>query len=221
VAAEVAMEPPLSMADEDLQSAREAVIAAFRPLDPDEVVLGQFRTYNQTEGIAPDSTTDTYVAARLWIDTDRWLGVPFVLRTGKKMAVSAQRVSLIFKPAEGPLHSAGRFPNVLAFDLKGNGAIEIDMTVKKPGPEPEPAESTTRLNLENVAEGGMTAYTSLIYDVFTGNRSLFTSSAGLAAAFRAFQPLLDQPPAVQTYEDDSWGPAAADQLTDGLGWQLS
>ncbi|HZA03630.1 MAG TPA: glucose-6-phosphate dehydrogenase [Propionibacteriaceae bacterium] len=221
VAAEVAMEPPSSMAADDLQSAREAVIAAFRPLDPAEVVLGQYSSYRQTEGVAPDSTTDTYVAARLWIDTDRWRGVPFVLRTGKKLAVSAQRVSLIFKPAEGPLHSAGSFPNVLAFDLKGNGAIEIELVVKKPGPEPVPAESATRLNLENVADGSMPPYTSLLYDVLAGNRSLFTSSAGLAEAFRAFQPLLDDPPELETYDDDSWGPAAADRLTDGLGWQLN
>jgi glucose-6-phosphate 1-dehydrogenase len=220
VAAEVAMEPPLSMSAQHLQDAREAVIAAFRPLDTDEVVLGQFQSYRQTEGIAPDSETDTYVAARLWIDTDRWRGVPFVLRTGKKLAASAQRVSLIFKPAEGPLHSTGRHANVLAFDLKGNGAIEIEMTVKKPGPEPEPAESTSRLNLENVAEGSMPPYTSLIYDVLTGNRSLFTSSAGLEHAFRAFQPLLDHPPAIEIYDDDSWGPAAADRLTDGVGWHL-
>ncbi len=220
VAANVAMEPPLSMGAEDLQAAREAVIAAFRPLDLTEVVLGQYRTYTQTEGIEPDSTTDTYVAARLWVDTDRWRDVPFLLRTGKKMAVSAQRVSLIFKPAEGPLHSTGRYPNVLAFDLKGNGAIEIEMAVKKPGPLPVPAESTTRLNLENVAEGAMAPYTSLLHDVLVGDRSLFTSSAGLAEAFRAFQPLLDHPPAVQIYDDDSWGPEAADALTDGLGWQL-
>ncbi len=220
VAAQVAMEPPLSMAADDLQSAREAVIAAFRPLDPAEVVLGQFASYRETEGIAPDSTTDTYVAARLWIDTDRWRGVPFLLRTGKKMAGSAQRVSLIFRPAEGPLHSSGSTRNVVAFDLKGNGAIEIEMVVKKPGPEPEPAESATRLNLENVAEGSMPPYTSLLYDVISGNRSLFTSSAGLAEAFRAFQPLLDNPPALETYEDGSWGPAAADRLTDGIGWQL-
>ncbi len=221
VAAEVAMEPPLSMKAADLQDAREAVISAFRPLDPSEVVLGQYASYRQTEGIASDSTTDTYVAARLWIDTDRWRGMPFVLRTGKRMAASAQRVSLIFRPAEGPLHSTGSFPNVLAFDLKGNGAIEIEMTVKKPGPEPEPAESATRLNLENVAEGSMAPYTSLLYDVLTGNRSLFTSSAGLAEAFRAFQPLLDNPPALETYDDDSWGPGAADRLTDGLAWQLT
>ena len=220
VAAEVAMEPPLSMGAEDLQAAREAVIAAFRPLDVAEVVLGQYRTYTQTEGIKPDSTTDTYVAARLWVDTDRWRDVPFVLRTGKKMAVSAQRISLIFKPAEGPLHSTGRCRNVLGFDLKGNGAIEIEMTVKKPGPDPVPADSTTRLNLENVAEGSMAPYTSLLHDVLIGNRSLFTSSAGLAEAFRAFQPLLDHPPEVQLYDDDSWGPEAADALTDDLGWQL-
>jgi glucose-6-phosphate 1-dehydrogenase len=142
VAAEVAMEPPLSMSAEDLQAAREAVISAFRPLDPDEVVLGQYRTYRQTEGIADDSKTDTYVAAKLWIDTDRWRGVPFLLRTGKKLAASAQRVSLIFRPAEGPLHSTGAHRNVLVFDLHGNGAIEIDMTVKQPGPEPLPAEGT-------------------------------------------------------------------------------
>jgi glucose-6-phosphate 1-dehydrogenase len=76
------------------------------------------------------------------------------------------------------------------------------------------------LNLENVAEGAMAPYTSLIYDVLTGNRSLFTSSAGLEAAFRAFQPLLDHPPAIETYDDDSWGPPAADRLTDELGWHL-
>ena len=94
------MEPPLSMGAEDLQDAREAVIAAFRPLDPSDVVLGQYATYRQTEGIAPDSTTDTYVAARLWIDTDRWRDVPFVLRTGQE--AGGQR------PAGQPDLPAGR-----------------------------------------------------------------------------------------------------------------
>ncbi|MCW2812290.1 MAG: glucose-6-phosphate 1-dehydrogenase [Friedmanniella sp.] len=222
VAAEVAMEPPLSMSAADLQSARETVIAAFRPLDPKDVVLGQFASYRSIEGVADDSTTDTYAAARLWIDTDRWRGVPFLLRTGKKMAVGAQKVSLVFKPAQGPLHSTGNLRNVLIFDLKGNGAIEIQMTVKKPGPDPIPAASCTKLSLQNVADGAMAPYTSLIHDVFTGNRSLFTSSAGLQAAFEAFAPMqTDARPEVQTYEDGSWGPAAAEALTGDVGWQLS
>jgi glucose-6-phosphate 1-dehydrogenase len=222
VAAQVAMEPPLTLAAQDLQDARESVIAAFRPLDPSEVVLGQYRSYRETEGVPDDSDTDTFVAARLWIDTDRWQGVPFLLRTGKKLAQSAQRVSLIFKPTDGPVHSQGATTNALIFDLKGNGAIEIQMTVKKPGPEPLPAESCSTLHLENVSAGSMTAYTSLIFDVFAGDRSLFTSSAGLDAAFKAFAPLLsDKRPPVQIYDDGSWGPAEADQLTDHVGWLLS
>jgi glucose-6-phosphate 1-dehydrogenase len=221
VAAEVAMEPPTSLAAEDLQSARESVIAAFRPLDPAEVVLGQYRSYRETEGVPDDSDTDTYVAARLWIDTDRWQGVPFLLRTGKMLSASAQRVSLIYRDSDGPVHSQGNHTNALIFDLKGNGAIEIQMTVKKPGPEPLPAESCSTLHLENVSPGSMTAYTSLIYDVFAGDRSLFTSSAGLAAAFKAFAPLLGEArPKIEIYEDGSWGPAAAIGLTDEVGWLL-
>lgn len=221
VAAEVAMEPPVSMHAEDLQAARESVIAAFRPLDPSEVVLGQYRSYRETEGVPDDSDTDTYVAARLWIDTDRWQGVPFLLRTGKMLAQSAQRVSLIFKPTDGPVHPGSTNTNALIFDLKGNGAIEIQMTVKKPGPEPLPAPSCSTLHLDNVSAGSMTAYTSLIYDVFAGDRSLFTSSAGLQAAFEAFAPLLsDARPEIQPYDDGSWGPPAAAELTDHVGWLL-
>ncbi len=221
VAAEVAMEPPVSLAAADMQSARESVIAAFRPLDPAEVVLGQYRSYRETEGVPDDSDTDTFVAARLWIDTDRWQGVPFLLRTGKMLATSAQRVSLIFRPSDGPVHSSGSNTNALIFDLKGNGAIEIQMTVKKPGPEPLPAESCSTLHLENVSAGSMTAYTSLIYDVFAGDRSLFTSSSGLAAAFKAFAPMLGEDrPKVELYDDGSWGPPAATGLTDDIGWLL-
>ena len=222
VAAEVAMEPPLSFSPEDLQDAREAVIAAFRPLNLDEVVLGQFDGYTQTEGIADDSTMDTYVAAKLWVDTDRWRGVPFVLRTGKRLAASAQRLSLLFRPPGGPLHSAGRSPEVLGFDLHGNGRILMELTVKKPGPEFLPDDVDHVLELDRVAEGSMEPYTSLIYDVLRGDRSLFTSSAGLAAAFTAFAPLQGPDrPRVLPYQPDSWGPAEADQLTGRFGWLLN
>ena len=221
VAAEVAMEPPLSFGPQDLQDAREAVISAFRPLDPDDVVLGQFDGYQQTEGIADDSTTDTYVAAKLWVDTDRWRGVPFVLRTGKRLAESAQRLSLLFRPPGGPLHSAGSEPEILGFDLQGNGRILMELTVKKPGPEFLPDDVDHVLELDRVAEGAMAPYTSLIFDVLRGDRSLFTSSAGLAAAFLAFAPLQGPDrPAVVPYAQDSWGPASADRLAGRFGWLL-
>jgi glucose-6-phosphate 1-dehydrogenase len=221
VAAEVAMEPPTSFAPEDLQVARESVISAFRPLDPADVVLGQFDGYRQTEGIADDSTTDTYVAAKLWIDTDRWRDVPFVLRTGKQLKAGAQRLSLLFKAPDGPLHSAGSLPEVLAFDLEGSGRILMELTVKDPGPDFVPSEVDHVLRLDQVAEGSMAPYTSLIYDVVKGDRSLFTSTIGLEAAFTAFAPLLGPDrPDVKPYPEGSWGPVAADRLTGRFGWLL-
>jgi glucose-6-phosphate 1-dehydrogenase len=222
VAAEVAMDQPDNFDAESLQAARESVIAQFRPLEPRETVLGQYASYLSTEGVAKDSTTDTFVATRLWIDSDRWQGVPFLLRTGKKMAVSAQRVSLIFKKPSGPLSGVSRAPGVLSFDLSGTGAIEMEMTVKKPGPNFVPAEANNVLELSEVSEGSMQPYTALIHDVFAGDRSLFTSAPGLKHAFAAFAPLQgDDRPAVHTYDDDSWGPAAADALPGQNGWLLN
>ena len=122
VAAEVAMEPPASLDAAGLQAAREKVIGCFRPLDPHEVVLGQFDGYREVPGIDPHSGRDTFVAARLWIDNPRWRDVPFYLRTGKRLAASKQRVSLILREPAGPL--SGQLPrrgNVLSLSLAGDG----------------------------------------------------------------------------------------------------
>jgi glucose-6-phosphate 1-dehydrogenase len=221
VAAEVALEPPAEAQGIALQKARESVISAFRPLDPREVVLGQFEGYRQTDDVADDSTTDTFVAARLWVDTDRWRDVPFLLRTGKRMAVSAQRVSLVFREPDGPVQPGARYPSVLAFDLSGTGALELQLIVKRPGPDFVPAEATTAVRLDHVDEGAMAPYTSLLHDVLVGDRSLFTSAPGLAAAFRAFAPLQSSTrPAVLPYPQGSWGPTEADTLPGPHGWLL-
>src|ERR1700691_3907722 len=108
LAAEVAMEPPASLGAMDLQAAREEVISCFRVLDPDEVVLGQYDHYRDVPGVDPHSNQNTFGAARLWVDNDRWRGVPFYLRTGKELAASAQRVSLILRDPPGPLR--GQLP---------------------------------------------------------------------------------------------------------------
>jgi glucose-6-phosphate 1-dehydrogenase len=221
VAAEVALEPPAEAHGTALQKARESVISAFRPLDPHEVVLGQFEGYRQTDGIADDSTTDTFVAARLWVDTDRWRDVPFLLRTGKRMAKSAQRVSLVFREPDGPVRPGDACPSVLTFDVSGTGALELQLVVKRPGPDFVPAEASTAIRLDHVDEAAMAPYTSLLHDVVVGDRSLFTSSPGLAAAFRAFAPLQgDDRPAVLPYAQGSWGPAEADRLPGAHGWLL-
>jgi glucose-6-phosphate 1-dehydrogenase len=218
----VAMEPPASFAADDLQAAREKVIRSFRPIDPAEVVLGQFTGYRQVPGVAAGSTRDTYVAARLWIDNPRWRGVPFYLRTGKRLAASKQQVSLILREPSGPL--AGRLPaesNVLTFSLAGDGEIDMAMVAKKPGPALDLDPATAAIPLSGLKGANpLPPYVRLIHDVLIGDRSLFTRPDGLAAVWKVADPLLSSPPKVSPYAPGSWGPAAARKLIAPGRWLL-
>jgi glucose-6-phosphate 1-dehydrogenase len=219
VTAEVAMEPPASLGAADLQTARERVIRAFRPLDPAEVVLGQFAGYREVEGIKSRSTTDTYVAARLWIDNPRWRGVPFLLRTGKRMAAGAQRVSVVLRSPQGPLAGLPRQGGVVSFSLSGSGEIDLTMLAKKPGVDVSVEPCTVRLPLGDL-DGAepLPPYVRLIHDVLLGDRSLFTRPDGLSAAWKAVRPVLDNPPRLARYEPGSWGPARAAKLVAPGRW---
>jgi glucose-6-phosphate 1-dehydrogenase len=222
VAAEVAMEPPASLQAADLQPAREKVIGSFRPLDPAEVVLGQFSGYRDVPGVAARSKQNTYVAARLWIDNPRWRDVPFYLRTGKRLAASRQRVSLILRKPDGPL--AAQLPadsNVLSFSLAGDGEIDLSLVAKKPGAglHLEPATAAIPLSALKGADP-LPPYVRLIHDVLTGDRSLFTRPDGLAAVWKMAGPLLDNPPGTAPYPAGSWGPAAARKLIAPGRWLL-
>jgi glucose-6-phosphate 1-dehydrogenase len=222
VAAEVAMEPPASLSALDLQGAREKVIGTFRPLDPAEVVLGQFDGYRDVPGVAAGSSRDTFVAARLWIDNARWRGVPFYLRTGKRLAATEQRVSLVLREPPGPL--AGKLPlnsNVLSFSLAGNGEIDLSLVAKKPGPALDLDIARASIPLSDLTDADpLPPYVRLIHDVLLGDRSLFTRPDGLAAVWKVAGPLLDNPPPVASYAPGSWGPAAARELIAPGRWLL-
>ncbi len=222
VAAEIAMEPPASLGAADLQAAREKVIKSFRPVDPDEVVLGQFAGYRDVPGVAARSTRDTFVAARLWIDNARWRSVPFYLRTGKRLAATKQRVSLIMREPAGPL--AGQLPreaNVLSFSLAGDGEIDLSLVAKKPGPALELDTAHASIPLSGLDRAHpLPPYVRLIHDVLIGDRSLFTRPDGLAAAWRVADPLLTSPPPIAPYPPGSWGPARARQLIEPGRWLL-
>ena len=222
VAAEVAMEPPASLGPLDLQAAREEVISCFRPLDPAEVVLGQFGGYRDVPGVDPQSSRDTFVAARLWIDNPRWRDVPFYLRTGKRMAASRQRVSLILRDPPGPL--AGRLPragNVLSFSLAGDGEIDLSLVAKKPGPALDLDVARASIPLAGLRGADpLPPYVRLIHDVLLGDRSLFTRPDGLAAVWDVAEPLLSRPPRVNPYPPGSWGPAQARDLVAPACWLL-
>jgi glucose-6-phosphate 1-dehydrogenase len=222
VAAEVAMEPPASLSPPGLQDAREKVINCFRQIDPAEVVLGQFDGYQDTPGVGPHSTQNTFVAARLWIDNPRWRGVPFYLRTGKRMAASHQRVSLILREPPGPL--SGRLPpgaNVLSFSLAGDGEIDLSLVAKKPGPALRLDVAHASIPLASLhGADPLPPYVRLIHDVLLGDRSLFTRPDGLAATWDTAGPLLSTPPPVSTYPSGSWGPIQARDLITPGRWLL-
>jgi len=222
VAAEVAMEPPATLDAPGLQAAREQVISCFRPLDPREVVLGQFDGYRQVPGVDPRSGRDTFVAARLWIDTPRWQQVPFYLRTGKRMAASKQWISLILREPPGPL--SGQLPrpgNVLSFSLAGDGEIGLSLVVKKPGPALDLDVARASIPLASLhGADPLPAYVRLIHDVLLGDRSLFTRPDGLAAVWQMAEPLLTSPPPIAPYPPGSWGPARARELIAPGQWLL-
>ena len=199
------------------------MISCFRPLDPAEVVLGQFTGYRDVPGVAAESSMDTYVAARLWIDNPRWRGVPFYLRTGKRLAQTRQRVSLILRDPPGPL--AGQLPgeaNVLSFSLAGDGEIDLSLVAKKPGPGPGPGPRHRRVPAvpPAPAPNPLPPYVRLIHDALTGDRSLFTRPDGLAAVWKSVGPLLENRPMVAPYAPGSWGPAQARELIAPGRWLL-
>jgi glucose-6-phosphate 1-dehydrogenase len=221
VAAEVAMEPPASMDADDLQSAREEVIGCFRPLDPAEVVLGQYDGYLDVKGVKPGSTTDTFVAARMWVDNDRWRGVPFLMRTGKRMAGATQRVSVILREPTNAPFNIPKDAGVLTFSLAGNGAVELSMVMKEPGPGLRLTVTDASIVLGDVdGADALAPYVRLIHDVLVGDRSLFTRPDGLASAWRVLEPVLRNRPAVLPYPQGSWGPAAAAELAAPDRWLL-
>jgi glucose-6-phosphate 1-dehydrogenase len=157
----------------------------------------------------------------LWIDTDRWHGVPFFLRTGKRLASGAQTVSLLLSPPEGPLTHVPPDGNVLSFILDGSGKIAVKMVVKEPGAEFTLADADALLELDKVADADPLApYARLIHDVLVGDPSLFTRPDGLADVWKVATPVLEHRPEVRPYEQGSWGPAAAVDLIAPDHWLL-
>jgi glucose-6-phosphate 1-dehydrogenase len=179
------------------------------------VVLGQYAGYKQIPGVRKGSATDTYVAARMWIENPRWRGVPFLLRTGKRMAAAGQRVSLVLKTPSHPMPDLPPQADVLSFDLAGDGAIDLSLLAKKPGVALDLEPATVGLLLAKLPDAApLPPYVRLIHDVLLGDRALFTRPDGLAATWKVIRPLLDGRPRPVSYEQGSWGPAKARRLTE-------
>jgi glucose-6-phosphate 1-dehydrogenase len=221
IAGELAMDPPHCLEPDCMAEAREAIIGCFRPLSASDVVVGQYDGYRNTTGVPVDSRTETYVAARMWIDNERWKGVPFLLRTGKCLIESRQRVSVVFKDAIPGLPGQPGGGSVLGFELSGDGEIELGLVIKQPGLEKALGVGTTKLLLGSPGKGpSLPAYSLLLHDVLTGDRSLFTRPDGLEHVWTVADEILKNKPEPVSYAPGSWGPREAAELASPYVWVL-
>jgi glucose-6-phosphate 1-dehydrogenase len=220
VVSAAAMEPP---SGRDTQLIKDTQVALFRAVevaDPANYLRGQYDGYLDIDGVAPDSTTETYAALRLDIDNWRWSGVPFFIRTGKKLQATQTELRLVFK--QPPRLGFGVFadwrpePGQLVVKLDPSTGIRLRVEARRAdAPTPE----SIHLDMEFAEEGGegATPYEVLLHAAMVGQGTRFTRQDGVEETWRIMQPLLDAPPPVHRYAPGSWGPSAADELTAQYG----
>jgi glucose-6-phosphate 1-dehydrogenase len=226
----VAMEPPVSLDAKPLGIEREKVFEAMPPLRPADVVRGQYRGYRDEDGVAAESDTETFVAVKAFVDNWRWEGVPFYLRSGKRLEESRHLLTIAFaKPPRRmfPLdcdqiaESFGH--DHLTFELGDPGSISASFLAKVPGPRIQLGEAHMRFSYADTFGGpeeALDPYERLIHDVMLGDRMLFTSSEAIERLWEISEPVLEDPQPAIPYEAGSWGPGEADELIAPRHWHL-
>jgi glucose-6-phosphate 1-dehydrogenase len=215
-----AAEPPSVAGADGLRDKRVEVFRAIASADPKLYVRGQYDGYQATEGVKPDSQTETFAALRLDIDNWRWSGVPFFIRTGKALAVRSTEIRAIYKP---PPRSAivqhAPEPNELILRIDPNAGANLVIQAKEPGANRTRAVDLS-LNFSEQLGEPPEPYERLLNDAMNGDTSQFTRQENVEQTWRIVQPLLDAPPPVEQYKPGSWGPAGADTLLAGHpGWR--
>jgi glucose-6-phosphate 1-dehydrogenase len=219
VVAATAMELPAGRDPDLLKDAMFGLMRSMVDADPAQYVRGQYDGYTSIDGVAEGSTTETFAALRLEIDSWRWSGVPFFIRTGKRLPITQTELRLVFhRPPRLNFHLGARppEPDQLVIKLDPITGIRFQVEAQRSTDiEPEPIT----LDMEFVDEGGEgpTPYEVLLHAALAGNSARFTRQDGVEEAWRIFQPLLDAPGPVHTYAPGTWGPSEADKLLSGLG----
>jgi glucose-6-phosphate 1-dehydrogenase len=222
VVAAAAMEPP---AGGDAKTLKDAMVAVFRAIpqaDPANYVRGQYTGYRDIDGVAPDSATETYAALRLQIDNWRWSGVPFFIRTGKRLPVTQTELRLIFKHAP-QLGFAGLArrpePNQLVIKLDPSTGVRMVLDARR-ADAARAAPILFDVEFAEMGGEGATPYEVLLHAAVLGDSMRFTRQDQVEETWRIMQPLLDAPPGVHSYEPGSWGPEAAGALVaEHGGWR--
>jgi glucose-6-phosphate 1-dehydrogenase len=223
----VAMEPPRSIHARALLDAKLDVFEALRPLDPGEVVRGQYAGYRALPGVAAGSDTETLVALKAHVDNARWDGVPIFIRTGKRMGADRKLITIAFHE---PLRLLFPFAdadarrsrqNQLTLDFDERGGITIAFLAKRPGPVIELERATMQFGYASLGSGILEAYERLFHDAMIGDKTLFTRADGIERLWEVAAPLLASPRPVKPYPEGGWGPApGVDSLIAPRRWAL-
>ncbi|MFI5612006.1 glucose-6-phosphate dehydrogenase [Amycolatopsis sp. NPDC051903] len=218
VVAAAAMEPPSRGDPMTLKDSQVGLFRAVAEADPAHYVRGQYDGYLDIDGVARDSATETYAALRLDIENWRWAGVPFFIRTGKRLPVTQTELRLVFKrpPRLGFGLSGTAEPNQLVLRLDPSTGVRIQVDAHRADLA---GLAPIELDMEFAQEGGEgpTPYETLLHAAMIGNSIRFSRQDSVEEAWRVMQPLLDAPPPVHSYKPGSWGPEAGAHITAGFG----
>jgi glucose-6-phosphate 1-dehydrogenase len=223
----MAMEPPTHLAPAPISEEKNKVFRSMLPIQPTDVVRGQYIGYRGEEGVAPESDTETFIALKCSIDNWRWAGVPFYLRTGKKLAEGQRIISIAFREPPKSMFPEGsgigaHGPDHLTFDLADAARTSLSFYGKRPGPGMRLDKHSLQFAMNDTGQISdvLEAYERLILDAMRGDHTLFTTAEGIERLWEVSVPLLESPPPVRTYSPGSWGPNAIHQLIAPHAWRL-
>ncbi|MGH8318372.1 MAG: glucose-6-phosphate dehydrogenase [Steroidobacteraceae bacterium] len=223
----MAMEPPTALEPASIGEEKYKVFRSMLPIQPTDVVRGQYNGYRSEEGVSPESDTETFIALKCSIDNWRWAGVPFYLRTGKRLAEGQRIISIAFReppksmfPADSGVGAQG--PDHLTFDLADISKMSLSFYGKRPGPGMRLDKLSLQFAMNDTGLVGevLEAYERLVLDAMRGDRTLFTNAEGIERLWEVSTPLLEAPPPVRLYAPGSWGPNSMHQLVAPHAWRL-
>ena len=226
VTATIAMEPSAVYEPDAVRDERAKLLRSIKVMRPEEVrlhsVAGQYRGFRQEKGVDPESQTDTYAAATFFIDNWRWAGVPFYLRSGKKLPKRSTDIAIQFNDAPHALFMAGKgdsaaHPNLLILRIQPEEGISLRFLSKQPGGGMHLRPVSMDFNYgASFGERSPTAYETLLVDAMHGDATLYTRQDMVEASWQAVQPILDDWGSRKfdfpNYDPGTWGPAAADEM---------
>jgi glucose-6-phosphate 1-dehydrogenase len=222
-----AMEAPTSLEPAPISEEKNKVFRSLVPVHPGDVVRGQYQGYRTEEGIDRESDTETFIALKCTIDNWRWAGVPFFLRTGKRLAEGQRIISIAFREPPRSMFPEGsgigtQGPDHLTFDLADASKMSLSFYGKRPGPGMRLDKLSMQFAMRDTGFVGdvLEAYERLILDAMRGDHTLFNTAEGIERLWEVSAPLQEAPPPVRLYAPGSWGPNAVHQLIAPRAWRL-